>query len=124
MRRNSGFGIMAMVLVVLLLLIVIAFAQALSRSSTTRTALRVTDVRSAFEVGESAIAEAVVELRANLESGQSTPDCADDWRKLLAQACLGRGAKPVGRKVVPRLTRSYFHTAQLSSTVSDVTVDL
>ena len=117
-------SVLAMVLVVLLILIVIAFTQAFSRSAGAGAVLHVTDVRSAFECGDAALAEAVVVLRDNLDSGKASPECPDDWRALIAQAFANPGTMPAGRKIVPRRTRATFQLPNLSSSVSDVTVEL
>lgn len=117
-------GILAMVLVVLLMMIVIAFAAAFSRSSTSRTVLRVTDIRAAFECGDSALAEVVVILRDNLDSGKPSPECMNDWRAVIADAFAHPDAKGPVHKIVPRRTRSTFQLPNLSSTVGDVSVEI
>lgn len=121
---RGGVGILAIVLVVLLLMVIIAFTSAFGRSSTSRTVLRITDIRSAFECGESALAEAVVILRENLDSGRTTPECADDWRSVIAQALEAPTAAFATRKIVPRRTRTTFQLPHLSSNVGDVSVHL
>lgn len=116
MRR--GASVLAMVLVVLLMMIVFAFTQAFSRSATSRTVLRITDIRGAFECGDAAIAEAVVLLRENLDSGRASPECPDDWRAIVARAFAGAGGSSY--KIVPKRTRETFQLPNLSSTVGDV----
>lgn len=103
-RCGSATMIAAAVVVVLALC---GMATLRLASGTGRTHARVQDLRSVIELGDSALAEAMAQVRGSI-AGLRAANCPDDRRALLDRALSG-GALVEGR-VVPVLTRSTLAT--------------
>ena len=122
-RRRQGMGAMiALVMVLLLIMALMGFTSNFQTSTTGRTYKRVIDIRTAIEAGESAIGEAVVQMRKSMDTGQTSAECPDNWRSLLLTALENPGSPPRGKRVVPKDTQALY-TAQ-GLVISDVKVDV
>lgn len=113
-------AMIVLVMVVLMIMAMMSMSSSMQTSGTARTYRRVLDVRSAFEAGESAIAEAVGHVRRSMDTG-SIPEVPDDYRQTLLAALENNGPLFTGKTVVPAKARQAF--AGLFP-ISDVKVDL
>ena len=121
MKRAGSATVVAVAVVVVLT--TCGMAAMWLQSGTARTHARVMDLRAVIELGESALGDAMSQVRATLASGHPTPDCKDDWRALMTGALAG-GPLAEGR-VVPARTRELLAKGdQEKATVGDVAVKI
>lgn len=100
-------AMIVLVMVVLLIMGMMSMSSSMQTSGTARTYRRVLDVRSALEIGESAIAEAVSAVRRSMDSGP-VAGVADNYRQTLLSALENDGPLFTGKTVVPAKTRQAF----------------
>jgi hypothetical protein len=114
-RRGMG-AMIVLVIVIMLIMAMLGMTSHMQASGTSRTYRRVLDMRTAIEIGESAIGEAVTYVRQSMDTGQPG-QAGENWRQLLMSS-LESGSPPPEKKVVPVLTRAR-HTGL---TISDVRI--
>jgi hypothetical protein len=113
-------AMIVLVMVILLIMGMMSMSSSMQTSGTARTYRRVLDVRSALEVGESAISEAVTIVRRSMDRG-SVPESADNYRQTLLSALENDGPLFTAKIIKPERTRATFAGW---FPVSDVKIDL
>lgn len=113
-------AMIVLVMVILLIMGMMSMSSSMQTSGTGRTYRRVLDVRSALEVGESAICEAVTIVRRSMDRG-AVQETADNYRQTLLAALENGGPLFTARVIRPEKTRQMFAGW---FPASDVRVDL